>query len=135
MEQQLFKEIPDNEREAMLEANCLTTEEKDIQKYFSIDELTEMRATFLSNSIIVRKANEVLNKAKDENKAAVKAPLDQNEYLLKNIRLGFQEVTCQVYIFPDYENRMVGYYDNTGTLLESRRMRPEEAQAYIPQGK
>lgn len=131
MDQKLFQEIPENEREAMLEANCLNTEEKDIQKYFSVDELTQMRADFLANSIIVRKANEVLNKAKDENKAIVKAPLDQNEYLLKNIRLGFQEVSCQVYIFPDYENRMVGYYDNTGTLLESRRMKPEEQQLYI----
>lgn len=132
MEQNLFKDIPENEREAMLEANCINSEEKDIQKYFTMEELTDMRATFLANSIIVRKANEELNKAKDINKAAVKSPLDQNEYLLKNIRLGFQEVAAQVYIFGDYEARMVGYYDNTGNLLESRRMRPEEAQMRVP---
>ncbi len=133
MDQKIFQDIPEKEREAMLEANCLTTEEKDIQKYFTTEELTEMRSTFLQNSIIVRKANEVLNKAKDENKAVVKKPLDENEYLLKSIRLGFVEVSCQVYVFPDFENRMVGFYDNTGELLDSRRMKPEEQQMYIKQ--
>lgn len=131
MENKLFQETPENEREAMLEANCIRPEEKTIQKYFTPDEMIQMRADYSMNAIVIRKATEKLNQAKDLWKVETKPQLDENEYLINNIRHGFQEVDMQVYLFADFEAGMVGYYDNTGTLIESRRMRPEERQMYI----
>jgi hypothetical protein len=132
MEQKIFQDIPEGDREKMLEANCIAPEEKDIPKYFSPEEITQMRADFAGNCITIRKATEKLNKAKDEWKTETKPASDANEYLMKNIRLGFQEVKQQIYPMPDYDSKMIGYYDNTGTLIESRRMKPEEMQLFIP---
>lgn len=131
MESKIFQDIPEEKREEFLKANCQRTEEKDIQKYFSGDELTQMRADLASNLIHIAKEDEKLNKAKDEYKANTKRQYDDNEVLTKNIRYGFQEVTTQVYVICDYDEAMVGYYDNTGNLLESRRMRPEERQMRV----
>ncbi len=133
MDQKIFQDVPENEREVSLEANCMHSEEKEIQKYYTEEEMVQLRADYAMNSITIRKATEILNMAKDAWKVATKPAADQNEYLIKNIRHGFQNINCQVYIFPDFENRMVGFYDNMGNLLESRRMKPEEAQMYIKQ--
>lgn len=132
MEQKIFQDIPDSQRETALEANCLKTEEQDIPKYFTEEEKLQMRSNLSLNLIHIGRQDVILQKAKDAYKAATKAQYDQNEYIVKNLDLGFQNVTTQVYVFPDFENGMIGYYDNTGTLLESRRMRPEERQYKVP---
>jgi hypothetical protein len=133
MENKIFQDTPENEREEALLANCMETTEKTIQRYYTPEEMAQKQKDYAANAIIIRKATEKLNKAKDEWKAATKVPSDQNEYLIRNIRAGYEELEAQVYLFPDFDAGMVGVYDNTGNLLESRRMKPEERQHYIKQ--
>lgn len=132
MDSKIFQDIPETQRETALEANCLKMEEKSIQKFFTDDEMLQMRADLSMNLIHIGKQDVILQKAKDAYKAATKAQYDQNEYLIQNLDLGFQDVQAQVYVFPDFESGMVGYYDNTGSLIESRRMTPEERQYRVP---
>ena len=117
--------------EATLEANCLRPEEKVVKKLFEPDEIIDMRKQFMDNSIIIRRATEKLNKAKDEHKAEVKEPTDANAYLLANIRSGYVEVNQQVYLYDNQETGMMEYYDAKGELVESRRLTPEERQTRI----
>lgn len=132
MDQKIFQEIPESQRETALEANCLKAEEQDIPKYFTEDEKLQMRADLSMNLIHIGRQDVILQKAKDAYKAATKAQYDQNDYIIKNLDLGFQNVTTQVYVFPDFDSGMIGTYDNLGNLLESRRMRPEERQMKVP---
>jgi hypothetical protein len=40
-------------------------------------------------------------------------------------------VTEKVYCFPDYESKLMGLYDNTGTLVGTRAMTKAERQLHI----
>ncbi len=132
MSNKIFQEFPEDQRESMLEANCIRPEEKPVKKYFEQNELTEMRKQFSDNAITIRKATEVLNKAKEAHKISIADPSKENEYLRESIRAGFVEVNQQVYLFDDQENGVMNTYDNKGNFIESRRLTPEERQLRIP---
>lgn len=131
MENQLFQDTPINEREAMLEANCLRPEEKLVKKHYAAEEVVEMRKQFLENNIVIKKAGEILSVAKSIFNETVASPVKDNVYLLANVRSGFVEVNQQVYLFDDQEKGMMNTYDATGELIESRRLTPEERQTRI----
>lgn len=131
MATKMFEDYPENEREVMLEANCVRPEEKPVKQYFDLSELTEMRKQFSDNAILIRKANEVLKKAKDANAIEIKDPTKNNDKLRECIRAGFVEVNQQVYLFDDQDNGVMNTYDSKGNFIESRRLTPEERQTRI----
>lgn len=52
--------------------------------------------------------------------------------LLKAIRLRYKEEDREVYLVPDFEQRVMEYFDtHTGECLFTRRLRPEEFQTNI----
>ncbi len=115
----------------MLEANCDLPEEKAVKKHFSAEELIDMRKQFSENAITIRKATEKLNLAKEAYKIETQESINGNTYLMANIRAGFVEVNQQVYSFVDQTAGMMKCYDNTGELIDSRRLTPEERQTRI----
>lgn len=127
----IFQDIAETDREQALEANCLRPETQTIRQHFEPDELLQMRKQFMDNSIIIRRAIEALNKAKEEYKEAVKLPEKDNSYLLNSIRCGFVEVEAQVYLFDDQEKGFMYTYDRRGQVYESRRLAPEERQLRV----
>ncbi len=129
--EKLYQDTPDNEREAMLEANCVRPEEKMVKRHFTHTEITDQRKQFLDNCVIIRRAVEKLNIAKDIFKQETSGVSNENEYLLNNIRSGFVEMKQQVYLFDDQEKGVMNYYDSRGEFLESRRLTPEERQTRI----
>lgn len=131
MEQKLFQDVPENEREAMLEANCHEREIMPVQKHFTEQEINEKRSEYLSNSIAIRRAIEKLKLAKEVYASETKRPIDENNYLLQNIRMGYIEVEEDVYLMADWENRTMLYYDKRGEFLKSRKMLPHERQTKI----
>lgn len=131
LQPKIFQDIPADEREAMLEANSHDTETMPVQKFFTPEDLQDMRTEHVNNNIIIKRANEKLKKAQEEYKAETKKPIDDNTYLLANIRAGYVEVDQQVYLMPDWDNRMMGYYDRFGEFIKSRRMTPDERQTKI----
>jgi peptidoglycan hydrolase CwlO-like protein len=131
VEAKKYENLPVDEREAMLEANCYNQEEMPIQKHFSEDEINEMRKTHVANSIAIKRKSEEFKKLKAEIDAFIKPLAEENNYLLQNVRAGYVEVNKQVYIFDDQETSMMNYYDNTGELVYSRRMMPHEKQLKI----
>ena len=51
---------------------------------------------------------------------------DRVQVLLGNIQQGGELVTKDCYKFVDEDERMVGYYDSKGILIDSRPATPEE---------
>lgn len=129
--QKLFQDIPAEEREQMLEANCLRPEEMELKKFFEADEIVEMRKQFFDNATAMRKATEELNKAKEIWKTLCTPLESDNKYLMASIRTGFVEVKQQVYLFDDQENGFMMVYDSKGGLITSRRLEPHERQTRI----
>lgn len=90
-----------------------------------------MRKQFATNSISIKKKMEEFKQMKAEIDACIKPLAEENVYLLANVRAGFAEVNQQVYLYEDHDQQMMLYYDNTGTLVSSRRLAPHEKQTRI----
>jgi hypothetical protein len=131
MEKFIYADVPETDREAMLESMCKATEEKLVKKHFTPEEITEFRKNLSDNHVLIRKAIEALNEAKKVYNDAVNEPIKENLKLVNNIRCGFVEINQQVYLFPDYELSTMNYYDRHGEFLQSRRLLPEEMQTAI----
>lgn len=131
MESKIFQDIPEEAREAMLEANAYTVEEQELEKHFSHEEVDEMRKEYMDNSIAIRNATAELNRAKDVHKAKTADPTKNNQYLIEKIKNGFVLVPQTVYLMEDHTEGMIGTYDRFGNLISSRRMKPEERQTRI----
>lgn len=129
----MYPGTPANEMEKMLTANCIKTEERDLEKHFTPEEMNSMREGYWKNTFLIRAEIAKLNAAKLAYAEATKDAVKENGYLVTNLQNKCQLVAAQVYLFPDFESRMIGSYDNTGALIDSRRMTPTEAQIYIPQ--
>jgi hypothetical protein len=131
MESKLFQDVPENDREALLEGNAHYTEQMPVQKFFTPEDITDMRREATDNQIKIIRANEKLKKAQEEHKAETKVPISDNLYLHNCIRNGFVEVDQQVYWLADWDNRMMICYDRFGIFIKSRRMMPDERQTKI----
>lgn len=132
METKLFQDITDPiERESALEANCVRPEDMMVKKHFSEKDMNEMRRDFANDRIELRKEEERLLKIKKDSDEKMKPIKERALYNETNIRIGHVEVKQQVYLFDDQESGMMGYYDNTGELVHSRRLEPMERQTRV----
>lgn len=126
--EKIFQDYEINEREAMLEANCVRTEEMPVKKFYTPEEIIEMRREYTENSIQIKRKMEELKKIKAEIDGYCKPLIESNTYLLTNIRTGHVEQDQQVYLFDDQKAGMMKFYDNRGEMVSSRRLTPEERQ-------
>ena len=131
MSENLFQNIPINDRASMLEANCLKHEEQTVKRQFTHEELEDMRITLTDDSI---KNSEL----EDELKALTKPIREELKNYkavirekLKKLKLKYDENLETVYLFDDQENGMMNTYDVTGELLSSRKLLPSEKQTRI----
>lgn len=131
MSKKLYQDLPEAEREAMLEANCYHTETAPVKEHFEESEMQKMRTQFFDNALVVRKAIEALNAAKEIYKKAVAQPTKDNEYLRECLRHGYVEVNKQVYLFPDHDNGVMETFDPRGNFISSRNLTPSERQTRI----
>lgn len=132
IETALFQEIAaGEEREKMLDANALRSEERDVKKPFTEDEKDGMRKELSRDLVELNKLNEAFKKAKKAHEEAC-APLKTNvEAMTKSLRAGFIEVKQDVYLYDYQEQGIMATYDRDGNLLETRRLMPEEKQTNV----
>ncbi|MBC7486062.1 MAG: hypothetical protein H7282_04865 [Cytophagaceae bacterium] len=135
MKNQILEELPIEEREQGLRDICCGHEVQDYKREFNEEEITDMskfyvqKSTAQSRSVVQKKA--VIDSLKSELKIAQKE-LDK---MLSIISTGHEVVQGEVYMIDDQESGMMGYYDPTGKLISSRRLRPEERQLRLNQSK
>ncbi len=131
MDRILGLELAGPQRVQLLEANCEKIEEIGYMKQFSPDEINSMKDELSEVAISI-------NDIEIERKEAMKAFKLQVEplktvktTLLKNIKTKAEYVRENCYKFVDFDDRMVGYYNSEGLLIEARPMRPDEGQRTI----
>lgn len=138
MDKNLGLEIKDEkERLEFLKTNCFGVEEKGYMKQFSPDELAVMKDELADVSIEINEIEIRKKETIDCFKLELK-PLDETRKgLLSNIKqkAEFVKENCYKFIYED--ERMVGYFNAGGQLIEARPMQPEEMQKtmFIPMPK
>lgn len=127
MKQILFDEIPaGKEREAMLEDNCDKVEQKTFIDRWTPTQAQQQKNEFIDLQSKIAKLTAELAQVQAEYKGEIKPLKEQSAIILGNIQQGGELVTKDCYKFVDEEERMVGYYDSKGILIDSRPATPEE---------
>jgi hypothetical protein len=131
MDKTLGKDYPPALRVTFLQDNCDKIEEMGYMKRFTPEEIQEMKENLSESDIKI-------NDLEDEKKDAVKRittvldPLKKSrKEILKNIKqkAEFVKENCFKFLYED--ERLIGYYNSEGDLIESRPATSEELQKTI----
>lgn len=102
-----------------------------IRHVFSEDEINEMNGTISSN---LRKSYDLeasLNEIKEDYKKKMKPLEKENKVLLKQTKDGFVDRDQEVYLIPDYDNRIMELYNEDGIKVGDRKMLMAELQGHL----
>lgn len=132
MEKSLGKEyLNPRERRAFLEDNCDGVVEKGYMKSFSHDKITELKERLAETSIEIGEIEAEKKTMTAQYNAELKPLKEEKSSILRGIKERAEFVKEECFKFVDQEERMVGFYNSDGDLIESRPANPDELQATI----
>jgi predicted nucleic acid-binding Zn-ribbon protein len=102
-----------------------------IRHVFSEEEINDMNGRITSN---LRKSYDLeaeLNEIKEEFKGKMKPLEKDNKSLLKQTKDGFVDRDQDVYLIPDYDNRIMELYNEDGIKVGDRKMLMAEMQGHL----
>jgi hypothetical protein len=106
-----------------------TVKQKEIIRHeFTRDETIEMKDQISTNLIKINDLKDELDEIKEQFKASINPMEKENKRLLMDIRLGFRDQELNVYLVPDYDNKIMELYDDEGTKVGERKMMMSEYQ-------
>ncbi|GAA4434748.1 hypothetical protein GCM10023188_26080 [Pontibacter saemangeumensis] len=129
LEKQLFEGNPPELIKENLRANSykILADEK-FMRALTEEEVSAHRANVTESYIKIQSINEKIKEYSDHMKAERK-PFEQSlEVSAFAVKTGQIEVKGDLYMIDDQENRMMGFYDATGRMVNSRPLLPEERQ-------
>lgn len=132
MQRVLGQEITDLEaRKEFLDSNADAVVEKDYHKPFDSEELSVKKTEFAEKHIRIAELEEKIKKYKDEINIELKPLRDEVGELREDLKAKGRMVHEKVYQILDEEEKMVGFYNSEGYLIESRPATREELQKTI----
>ena len=129
LEKQLYHGQPPELVKENLRANSykVLAEEK-YMKPLSDDEVAAHRANVTESYIKIQSINEQIKEYSDLKKAERKPYEEDLKTSAYAVKTGQVEVRGDLYMIDDQENRMMCFYDETGRMVNSRPLLPEERQ-------
>lgn len=121
-------ELPPEQRLRLLQENCDSHEQASYYKELTQDELDSKRESLSENLITASALEDDLADIKKEFKLKLDPLKDERKSLLTEIKTRKQEITGTLFSMANYEEAMMETYDESGELVSSRRLRPEEKQ-------
>jgi hypothetical protein len=129
MQKELGKDFTDrSQREAFLKDNCDKVEEKGYMKPFTSDELQGRKENLAILSIQIDEIEAEKKAQARYFKNALEPLTKQRKEMVDDIRQKSKYVNEICYKFVDDNERMVGYYNAEGDLIESRPATADELQ-------
>jgi hypothetical protein len=119
------------ERESFLKDNCDKVEEKGYTKPYSPEELQTHKENLANLSIEIDEVEDEKKASAKHFKSVLDPKIERRRELVSNIRKKAEYVKEICYKFVDTEERMVGYYNSDGDLIESRPATVDELQPTI----
>lgn len=118
-------------RKEFLDSNADAVVEKDYHKPFDSEELSIKKTEFAEKHIRIAELEEKIKKYKDEINVELKPLLEDVKSLREDLKTKGRMVHEQVYQILDEEDKMVGFYNAEGLLIESRPATRDELQKTI----
>ncbi len=131
MKKRLFESYSKPERIQALRDNAEKSEDFSYFREYLPEELDLLKDEYFQNASELQKHEEALKTAKDEFKFhadPIKAKMKES---FTGIRIKGRTVTEQVYLLADHDSNMMEYYNESGEMIHSRRMLPDEKQLRI----
>lgn len=116
------------ERINILRNNADKIDNTDYEKELSEEELIAKREEFVDNSIDVSKLEDELAEKKKEFKNKIEPIKLVNRGLQKEIKTKKRWVKGQLFHMANHTDSMMETYDESGEMVSSRRLRPDEKQ-------
>lgn len=127
-----FKNIQNKkERIQLLKDNAVRVEEMTYSKSFSEEQLIEKKDALARQDIELFKLEEQKKEMTADFNQKIKNVKTSRNRNLNEIRTGVEEVTEDVYLLDDQEERKMNYYNDEGDLIFSRPLKQEERQLSI----
>ena len=131
MEFNRLKQLSAKDRLMTLQNESMSIEEQTYTKPLNDDELVIMREELATASIAKSFLEEELRLVKEDFKAKMAPHQSKITEAIVALRTGGQTITGNLYKLPDYENKLVYFFDADGNQISSRMMKPEERQFTI----
>lgn len=129
---QEFPELTENEKKTMLEGDNVGVEEMhEFVKAFTAEEQVEAENLHLELSKNLSTVAAKLQAVSEPLKAEMKPLRVELAQLIDKLKKGGEAVTEKVYLFPDYDNKVMGRYDSRGLLIDTRPFNRTERQLHI----
>lgn len=131
MDLHLFQELGPAERMEMLDAQADEVVEENYLRPYENAELQKARQEYVNLSLqmteIKSEEDEIKQQFK-ERKAPVQKEMDR---VLGNIKQGGEYVKGKLYKIIDRDERVTGFYDEDGKLINQRKSLPNELQGTL----
>jgi len=132
MDKRIFPDLSGRELIDNLEANADDAEDRTYYVPLSEEEIIELKDKFANLSIRLAKIEERKKMAMDEFKLELAPLIEEKGIILNEIKMGAREEEGIVFKFVDYDQAMVGFYNQQGILVDSRpAMQDERRQLTI----
>lgn len=112
----------------ILRNNADKIESTTYEKELTDEELDAKREEFVDNSIAVSKLEDELAEKKKEFKNKIEPLKLVNRSLQHEVKTKKKEVKGQLFHMANHIDSVMETYDETGELVSSRRLRPDEKQ-------
>lgn len=123
-----FKGLPTPDRITALRENAVEEYEKNVVRYYSEEELAEMKHQLSDEDLKIDDAEQEKKELTKEINDRIKKHKDMRSFLLRGIRNKYYENRETVYDLPNQEEGIMETYDGGGNLLATRRLTPAERQ-------
>lgn len=129
--QNLFQELPAEERAKALADNCFAQEEKIVPRYFSPEQVDGLKNELSTFSIELRDKRIKLDEVSKPIKADIKGLELEVAERVKKLKTRCTEDEETIYMMDDQAAGMMLEYDKFGEFLGSRKLLPSERQTSI----
>lgn len=131
MEKTIGKEYPEIQRVQFLKDNCDKVEKKTYMRQFSREEILQKKEELSEVSIAISDIEDEKKEVLKEIRERLDPLVEQKKTLLTNIKQKAEEVKDECFKFIDTEERMVGFYNGDGDLIELRPAFADELQRTV----
>lgn len=127
----LFEDSTPEERVKLLRDNALRVEEMTVKRYFTPEQMEDMRKELTADSIECSEKEDELKEVSAPLKAVIKEKKAVIKERLQKLKAKFEESREEVFLMDNQQDGMMEIYDAEGKLVSSRKLLPSERQTRI----
>lgn len=131
MDLKILQDVGSIERKQLLRDSASATEKFTYPRALDDAEIRHLKDEFTKNSITMAKHIEAKKEFMVEWKSETKPLTQAMDVQMTRIRSKVEEVTEEVFLMPEHDEEMMGYYNALGILVYQRPLMPEERQFSI----